>query len=160
MNENDAEKPKKILIPAGIFAAALLLLWGVFYLGSLLKQDVYFKAAAEIVKDSPDYEPETRPEIERGGAIFNRYPDFCTAVFRAHGGGRQYYAVFVRIYGSYGPYQGLFLYNVHTGAEFCGLTGVQNRGKKASFYGIGRTAIDVWKKKIEKSFYALEQKGS
>ena len=159
MNEGNAEKLKKIFIPIGVFISALLILCGVFYLGSILKADVYFNVANELFK-TQSYAAHKNIEIRRGGKIFHSYPYFCNAVFQAQEDGKDYYVIFVRMYGKYGPYQGLFLYGRQTGAEFCGLAGIQDPNKNASFYGIGNLVIEKWKKKIEKSFSVLNREGS
>lgn len=163
MNKKTTEKLKKTGILSGIFIAAVLILWGVSYLGFILKEDTYIKAANTVFTHSPLCLEYRNLKIIKNSKENFMPPNFCNAFFRADHHGKIVYVLFVNMTGKYGIYQGVFIccFNENGGgnpkAEFCGLAGNIDLAKQPDYYGITPIIIKTIQTKIECSFQNIHR---
>lgn len=163
MNKKNTEKLKKTGILTGIFIAAVLILWGVSYLGFILKEDTYIKAANSIFTRSSLCTEYKNVKIIKNSKEHFMPPHFCNAFFRAEHDGNIVYVLFVNMTGKYGVYQGVFIYHFNESGrgssktEFCGLAGNIDVTKQPDYYGITPLIIKTMQTKIERCFQNIQR---
>lgn len=158
MNKKNIEQLKKGGILLGICIAVILILWGTYYLGGLLKEEVYITAAEKVFADSPLCTEFKNIKIIRNTKKNITTPHFCNAFLYAENNGEAVYVLFINMTGKYGSYQGVFIYPYNftdkdasdIAVKFCGLTGNINLHKTADYYGITPLIISTAQKKIQK----------
>ncbi len=147
---------RKTGICSGIICLSFLVLFGIFYLAAWLKNDVYFSTADYILKNSEYCTKYKNIKIKKEFKPFTEYSGFFNAVFEDEE--KKFDLLFVRVYGKYGPYQALFLYDrQNAAAEYCGLAGISDISKQSGYYGISRLTIEMNKKKIEDAFLGIRE---